>query len=103
MPDEKIKRGALKLIASVKCEACGAVHNAEMQTYVAFYGDVMLGMEQPLIDGNIGDKGKLNGSTVFCANEKCLKDVLTGMLGEDVSISRKRGVVNDSPITKEKK
>jgi hypothetical protein len=90
MLDEKIKRGALHLIASVKCEVCGEVHNAEGDTYVAFYGDVMVGMKLPLVEGNVNEKGKLEGSTVYCRNEKCLKDMLSKMLGGEVSVSRPR-------------
>jgi len=75
----KVMQGALNVVASVKCEKCGDVHDADSDGFITIFGDITQGTEKSVFEkSNFDEKGKLASSTVRCRG-KCVGDILKAM------------------------
>jgi hypothetical protein len=54
----------------VTCSICGERHPLNSKDFIILYGDVMVGLADPAIAGNIDEKGKIVGSVVFCTKHE---------------------------------
>ena len=78
---DKVMAKATKTVNVVECSACSAMHLAESNSYVVIYGNISIGLDQPVIEDNIDDKGKVAHSTIYCRKLECLKPLFQFMLG----------------------
>ena len=63
----------------VTCDICGERHLLSSKDFIILYGDVMVGLEDPVLIGNIDDKGKITGSVVFCTKHEFVGKLLEEM------------------------
>ena len=82
----KVMAAATSTMNAVKCVVCGKIHPVETQDYVAFYGDVIVGSDTPIVGGNIDDRGKVIGSRVYCRDRKCLEGLMEFIIQEPPEI-----------------
>jgi len=75
-PLSKVMQDALKVVASVKCSVCGAVHSADGDDFITIYGDITIGAKEQVLNTNFNDKGKLVGTTIVCRNKTCGQKVI---------------------------
>jgi hypothetical protein len=54
----------------VVCDVCGERHSLSSKDFIILYGDVMEGLMDPAITGNIDDKGKIVGSVIICTKHE---------------------------------
>ena len=83
---------ATEIIAAVRCARCGKLHVADSKDYVNFYGDVIVGLDEPILSNTDG-KGKVATSTVYCRSQECL-GYLWGQLlpdGDGFNVTNVRG------------
>jgi hypothetical protein len=82
----KVILSAIQSVNVVKCDACGTMHMVDKKTFVIFYGNIGLGLEEMLVDGNIDDGGKLVGTQIFCRKQSCLTGLLSAIVNDEVKV-----------------
>jgi len=82
---EKVRKNALKVVPTVKCEVCDETHDASGDSFLTIYGDVSIGADNLLGNTNFDEKGKIFSSVILCRSMECVlqylqlhKDVVTG-------------------------
>ncbi len=83
MSDMKTMKNSLPVIATVKCTQCGKLHNVDDETFMTFYGNVMIGTDSGVIGNNFDDKGRLVKSTIICRSEECMSFLVAVCHGSD--------------------
>jgi len=71
----KVMRGALNVMASVKCESCGGVHDADGKSFLTIFGDITVGAKEATGKSNFDEKGKLVSSSIRCRTLECNEDI----------------------------
>lgn len=81
---DKVMAKATKTVNVVKCSVCGTMHLAEGDDYLVIYGNIHIGLDTAIIDGNIDEKGKVADSTIYCRKPACLRNLFEAMLGAEL-------------------
>lgn len=61
----------MTIVECVECLYCKKLHRRTEPTYVMISGNVYLGHEKPLLDGNLED-GLLRNQAIVCHETKCI-------------------------------
>ena len=63
----------MKTVEAVECCCCGTLHEIDSEDYVAFHGNVTIGMKGGLIGNNLDEEGRVANVSIYCRNKYCLK------------------------------
>jgi hypothetical protein len=62
-------------IEAVKCERCGRLHDAKLDTFITIYGNVCRGLNKGIIGNNLDENQKVVGEAIFCYPD-CIAKIL---------------------------
>lgn len=72
------------LVNAVRCSYCGKLHDVNAVSFVAFHGNVTIGMYAGIIGNNLGENREVARVEIYCRNKTCLKPYLDKYLwGEE--------------------
>lgn len=70
----------MPVVTALRCEKCGALHDAEQDTFVTIAGEIRIGTSKSITGDNLDEKGKLIRSTILCRQGGCLEPLFEALL-----------------------
>lgn len=68
---------------AVKCSNCGAIHSADSDDYVAFYGSVSAGIDRVIVGVDAPKRPAKKSMKAVCRTPDCIETLVRTLLGCD--------------------